>query len=105
VNLQLKLADRKRSGLVWENGISVSRLISAAALHYDGISGSYYNDNDLFNKTQWTASTSLLFSVKSKNLQFYAGPHVQYGISNLVNGSNSHLRYAGLKLITAFNKK
>ena len=105
VSLQLKIADRKKFGIIWENGISASRLISATALHYDGISGTYYKDNDLFNKTQWSASSSLLLSVKSKNLQFSAGPHVQYGISNLVKGSDSHLRYVGLKLTTGFNKK
>lgn len=105
VSLQWKMLDRKKYGLVWENGIGVSRLISATALHYDGISSTYYKDNNLFNKTQWTASSALLVSIKSKNLQFYAGPHVQYGISSLVDENNNHLRYAGLKLMTGFNKK
>lgn len=105
VSLQLKIADSKRTGLVWESGINASRLISATALIYDGISGTYYTDNDQFNKTQWSVSSSLLLSVKSKNLQFYAGPQVQYGISNLVSGTDSHLRYVGLKLMTTFNKK
>ena len=105
VSLQLKLADRKKYGILWENGIMASRLISATALHYDGITGTYYKDDALFNKTQWTVASSLLFNIKSKNLQLYAGPHVQYGMSNLVNGSESHLRYAGLKLMVGFNKK
>jgi hypothetical protein len=109
LSLQWKVFERKKYGIVWENGINVSRLVNTTALHFDGISGTYYKDDNIFKKTQLMLSSSVLFTIKSKNnLQLYAGPHVQYGISNLVNenaGSNRHLRYAGLKLMAGFNKK
>lgn len=109
LSLQWKVIDRAKHGIVWENGINVSRLIKTTALHFDGITGTYYKDDNIFKKTQLMLSSSVLFTIKSKsNPQLYAGPHVQYGLSNLVSkdaGSNRHLRYAGLKLVAGFNKK
>lgn len=109
LSLQWKLSDGAKRGLVWENGINLSRLVKTTALHFDGISGTYYKDDELFKNTQLMLSSSLLFTLKSKsNVQLYAGPHVQYGISNLIddNATNQkHLRYAGLKLMVGFNKK
>lgn len=109
LSMQWELTNHRKYGLVWENGISIARLVNTNALNYDGISGSYYKDDNVFNKTQWIASSSLLFSIKSKgNLQLYAGPHVQYHLSNLMSSNTDnaqHLRYAGLKMIIGFNKK
>jgi hypothetical protein len=109
VSVQWEITNHRKYGLVWENGISVAQLVNTTALIYDGISGSYYKDDNVFNKTQWAASSSLLFSVRMKgNLQLYAGPHVQYHFSNLVNNNTEHeqhLRYAGVKMIIGFNKK
>jgi hypothetical protein len=109
LSLQWKINKNQKHGIVWENGVNLARMVAVNALHYDGISGTYYKDNDLFNKTQWIASSSLLFSIKTKNkVQLYAGPQLQYGISNIVDessGNNNHLRYAGLKIMAGFNKK
>ena len=109
LSMQWKINKNPKHGIVWENGVSFARMVSASALHYDGISGTYYKDNSLFNKTQWIASSSLLFSIKSKStVQLYAGPQLQYGISNIIDGNtgnNNHLRYAGLKIMAGFNKK
>ena len=106
VSLQWQLGNHARRNLVWENGITLSRMLHTNALIYDGAGGAYYKDNNVFKKTQWTFSTSLLFSIKSKNnLQFYAGPHVQYGLSDLMKNNDKHMRYAGLKLAVGFNKK
>lgn len=109
VSIQWKLYDRAKHGIVWENGVNIARLLNTNALHFDGISGSYYKDNELFKNTQVMVSSSLLFTLKSKRgVQLYAGPHVQYSLSNLVDknaGTEKHLRYAGLKLVTGFNKK
>jgi hypothetical protein len=108
ITLQWKMYDRARHGIVWENGVNVSRLVNSTALHFDGITGTYYKDDALFKKTQLMLSSAVLFTLKTKSkVQLYAGPHVQYGISNLVTnnaGSDRHLRYAGLKLVTGFNK-
>lgn len=109
LTLQWRVYDRAKHGIVWENGVNISRLVNSTALHFDGITGTYYKDDALFKKTQLMLSSAVLFTLKTNgNVQLYAGPHVQYGISNLVTGdagSDRHLRYAGLKLVTAFNKK
>ena len=109
LTIQWKAFERKKYGIVWENGVTVSRLLKTTALHFDGISAKYYRDDDLFKKTQLMLSSSILLTLKSKNnVQLYAGPHVQYGISNLLNrdaGHDKHLRYAGLKVMVGFNKK
>ncbi|HEY0680675.1 MAG TPA: hypothetical protein VGD17_20490 [Chitinophagaceae bacterium] len=106
LSLQWQINKSTKHGLIWENGISPAQMIHTNALHYDGISGTYYEEDNLFRKTQWIASSSLLFSLKLKNnLQLYAGPQVQYGLSNMVDKAekNKHLRYAGIKLMVGFN--
>lgn len=109
LTIQWKAFERKKYGIVWENGVNLARLMKTTALHFDGISGKYYRDDELFKKTQLMLSSSVMFTLKSQNnVQLYAGPHVQYGISNLLNkdaGHDKHLRYAGLKLMVGFNKK
>lgn len=109
VTFQWNVFERKKYGIVWENGVNLARLMKTTALHFDGISGKYYRDDKLFKKNQLMLSSSLMLTLKQKNnVQLYAGPHVQYGISNLLNkdaGHDKHLRYAGLKLMVGFNKK
>lgn len=109
LSAQWRVNRNQRFGLVWENGISISRLLHTNALHYDGIGGRYYKDRTVLNKTQWMFNSSLLFNLKTKNnLQLYAGPHLQYAFSSMIkneNGNDKHLRYAGLKMMVEFNKK
>ncbi|HYE56157.1 MAG TPA: hypothetical protein VD996_15015 [Chitinophagaceae bacterium] len=108
-SLQWQLNRNQQHGIVWENGIAFSQLLGSNALHYDGVSGSYYKDDNAITKTQWMLSSSLMYSVRTKNkLQVYIGPQIQYGLSNLVKndaGDNKHIRYAGVKLMVGFNKK
>jgi hypothetical protein len=106
VSVQWQIGNHAKRNIVWENGITLSRMLHTNALVYDGVGGAYYTDNSVFNKMQWSLSTSLLFSIKSKsNIQFFAGPHFQYGLSSLVKNDDKHVRYAGLKLAVGFNKK
>jgi len=92
--------------IFWENSLAVSRLINTNTLHYDGVSGTYYQNRNLFNDYQLFASTSFLVSLyKSKLL---AGPQFQYGLSNLLNGNSEntkHLRELGLKATLNLSKK
>ncbi|HEX6180746.1 MAG TPA: hypothetical protein VFZ47_05830 [Chitinophagaceae bacterium] len=108
VSIQWRLNKNPKYGIVWENGVSIAQLLSSNALHFDGISGSYYKDNSLLQKTQLLIGSSLLFEVKMKNNnQFYVGPHVQYGLTNMVKYDENkarHMRYAGVKLMLGFNK-
>lgn len=106
VSLQWQVNKHAKRQLVWENGITLSRMLHSNALVYDGRGGAYYKDDNVLSKTQWTFSSSLLFSIKNKsNVQFYAGPHFQYGLGDLMKDSDKHLRYAGIRIAAGFNKK
>lgn len=108
LSLQWRLNKHPKYGLVWENGISVSRLLHTNALHFDGIGGTYYSDNSVFRKTQVMVGSALLFDIKTKSgVQLYIGPQIQYGVSNMMQNdadNNKHMRYAGLKMMIGFNK-
>ena len=52
VNWQINKG-RRLPPIVFEGGVSISRMLSADALHFEGKNGVYYADKDLFNKTQF----------------------------------------------------
>ncbi|HYF30679.1 MAG TPA: hypothetical protein VD993_06145 [Chitinophagaceae bacterium] len=108
LSLQWRVNNNPKFGVVWENSISIARLLHSNALHFDGITGTYYKDNRVFHKTQGMFASSILFNLKTKNnLQLYLGPHLQYGFTNLVNNNTNndkHVRYAGLKMMIGFTK-
>ncbi len=108
LSLQWRVNKHPKYGVVWENGISLSQMLHSNALHFDGISGAYYKDNSLFQKTQVMLGSSLLFNLKmKKNRELFVGPHIQYSLTNMAkNDANNskHIRYAGIKLMLGFNK-
>ena len=94
VNVQWQFAKR----FTWENSLIVSRMMKTNALHYDGITGRYYEDDDLFNKYQLSASTALLFAFHKNKIQ--VGPQLQYAFTNLMKesaGNPKHLRAISIK--------
>lgn len=82
-------------------GISVGWLMGTDALHYEKISGSYYENKSLFNKVY----AGLYAGVSAKLFQhsrtpLYIGPYVQYGLSNLLKSSaetQQNLMFGGIK--------
>jgi hypothetical protein len=64
-------------------GVSLSRLISSNALVYDEYNQAYYNNNDLFRRTQVTllAGVNTQFSLGKTSV--HLGPQFQYGLTNL----------------------
>ncbi len=94
VNMQWQFARQ----FTWENGLIVSRMIKTNALHYDGVSGRYYEDDELFNKYQLSASTAVLFAFHKNKIQL--GPQLQYAFTNLMQtgtGNPKHLRSVSIK--------
>jgi hypothetical protein len=77
-----------------EGGISMARLLSVDALHYEGIKGVYYKDNDLFNKTQFNfvAGLSVGLLQQSKH-PLWIGPNLRYALNGLVNKEVSTGQY------------
>jgi hypothetical protein len=78
-----------------EGGFSMARLLSVDALHYEGLKGVYYKDNDLFNKTQFNfvAGLSVGLLQRSKH-PLWVGPNLRYALNGLVNKEVSTGQYA-----------
>jgi len=77
----------------WQSGLVASKMINTNALHYDGVSGKYYEDENLFNEFQVSATTAVLFGFKKNKIQ--VGPQLQYAFTNLLKpgtGNARHLR-------------
>jgi hypothetical protein len=84
--------------LTWENQLVYSHMIKTNALHFDGATGAYYQNKDLFNKNQFFGSTAVLFSLWNNKVK--AGPQLEYAFTNLLkSGINNsrHLRSLNLK--------
>jgi hypothetical protein len=99
VAIQLPLNHSKRLPLLWEGGLSVSRLLSLDALYYDQGAGVYYKDRDAYNKTQVNVHTSVMFRLSWLGGQIQVGPQFGYGLTNLFNqkADAGHLLYGGIK--------
>jgi hypothetical protein len=99
------LDNRKRFS--WNNGFLFGVLLRTDALHYDQAAGAYYQNNDLVNKFQTSAQTSLnyrLFNLGSGTLS--AGPFLNYQLSNIdKTAGNKRLLTVGLNARFLFNKQ
>ena len=85
--------------LSWENGINFARLLKSNALHFDGLTGSYYEDDRLFNRNQVLASSSIQFNVLKK---ISVGPEARFALTDMLkNNANDkkHMRYIGIKSV------
>ncbi|HMH21932.1 MAG TPA: hypothetical protein VK563_09150, partial [Puia sp.] len=101
VSVQWQLNSGRKMPIFWEGGLSVSRLMSASALSYDGSAGVYYKTNGgSAQTTQVSASTAFMIGLSRGATRIQFGPQLQYGLTSLSNGSTGggqHLLYGGLK--------
>ena len=80
--------------IVFEGGVSIGRLFSADALHYEGVKGVYYEDNSLFNKTQFNFVTGLSVGLLQKSKHpIWIGPDLRYSLNGLVKKEVSTGQY------------
>ncbi len=109
VSLKFQLGNSKSLPIYWQAGISFSQLISSNALQYKSNPGVYYNDNSLFNKTQFGLNTGFSATLFSKQKAFLnIGPYFYYGTSKLANEglySKKHFSFIGISTEFLFNKK
>lgn len=88
--------------LFWENGLSLSYLVSSNSIYYNAKSGVFYKDQgNMANKTQLNLSTALLVGLPIKNMRLQAGPQIQYGLTSLQRQSTigQHLFYGGIRIV------
>lgn len=107
VLFETRLTGNRFVPVYWDIGFSFSRLVSSNALHFNGNSRIYYNDNSLFNRNQFSFLTGLPVRILSGDkFSLKAGPLFQYGISKMIDKERSgskHILFTGLKAdITLF---
>lgn len=108
VSLKFQLSNSKSLTLYWQFGINISQLISSNALQFEKISGLYYNDNSLFNKTQFGVSTgfSATLFAKQKN-PISIGPYFYYSPSAISDKglyNKKHFTFIGIRTEVSFKK-
>lgn len=90
VTLGFRFNKSKRMPLVLDGGVSVARLMHTNALHFDGISGVYYENDDFFNKLQvgLNAGLNVGFLQNTKH-PVWIGPNLRYFASGLLKSDIS----------------
>jgi hypothetical protein len=101
VNLILQMNKSRKNPLNWEAGFSLAWLLGTNALHFDPNTNVYFENSQLFNKTQWNAVTAVLYGFPVHEHTILLGPQIQYGLSGLLKtntASPGHLFYFGIKM-------
>ena len=108
VQAAFRLNKRRQFPVTLTTGISVATLVKSNALHFDGASRVYYQDNSLFNKTQFGFSGGLSIGLLQRTAHPVAiGPFFHYRASNLMKHTVSgkrHLQAFGLDLKVLLKK-
>ena len=85
---------RRLPPIVFDGGFSVARLTKVKALHYDGSKGIYFEDNSLFNKTQFNIITGISVGIlQNTKHPMWIGPDLRYSFSGLVKKEASNGQY------------
>lgn len=96
----------KNIPLQMQTGFRIGRLIQTNALHYDGQQGIYYEDEELFKRTQFSFYTSISYRIlKINRASLYIGPKAQFQLSNLLKKKSfgeQHLYFTGLQTYVSF---
>ncbi len=108
ITLQFQLNNNNKTPFYWNNGISIAQLLSTNGLHYDGNTSIYYEDDNLFRKTQLGFHTGLsvkLFAQSKYPLEL--GPQFNYQFTNLLKPDNADKRHllSGSLLLRWYIKK
>lgn len=102
VSVLWKVNHSRNLPLFWENGLSLSYLVSTNSIYYNAKSGVFYKDQgNMANKTQLNLSTALLVGLPVKGMRLQVGPQVQYGLTSLQHQSSigQHLFYGGIRIV------
>jgi hypothetical protein len=94
--------------IFWENGFSLSYMVSSNAVYYNDKSEGFFKDQGtMANKSQLNFATALLVGLPVKGMRLQAGPQLQYGLTTLQHESNigQHLFYGGLRIVLIPGKK
>jgi hypothetical protein len=108
VTLKIQIGRGKNIPLFWQGGLVVSELVSSNALQFNPVSGLYYTNNSIFNKTQIGLNTSISAALLSNQKNsVLIGPYFYYGASRLANEglyNKKHFVFTGLRTEIIFGK-
>ena len=108
VNAHIQLNRSKQLPFYWTVGFTYSSLLGTSALHFDGASGVYYEDDNLFRKSQLSWQTGLSIELLSNSKHpIQLGPQLHYNATSLLSGTasqNTHLWGGSLQLRWFFKK-
>jgi hypothetical protein len=102
VSIVWKVNHSRKLPLFWENGLSLTYLVSTSSIYYNAKSGVFYKDQgSMANKTQLNLSTALLVGLPIKSMRLQAGPQLQYGLTSLQHQSSvgQHLFFGGIRIV------
>lgn len=109
VSFELQLNKNKKLPLSLNAGINVSQLIVSNALQFQPNTGLYYNNNSMFNKTQFGIHTGLSVTLLSaKKTALTIGPYFYYSATRLANQGlyeKKHFSFIGIKTEILFKRK
>ncbi len=102
LGLQLRITGQRKWPVFIYTGVSVSTLLGSNALQFNNLSNSYYKDNSVFKKTQFDASTKILFALSRRNPNgILAGPQLNFGLGKMASEGvyrNRNYSYLGITL-------
>jgi hypothetical protein len=109
VSIKIQINKNKKLPLFWNAGVNISQLISSNALQFKSNPGVYYNDNSIFNKTQFGLHTGLSLTLFSrKKMPFSFGPYFYYSATSLSDKGlydAKHFSFVGIQTQILFRKK
>ncbi len=109
VTLHVQLNKNSTRPFYLNFGFTAGHMIATNALVYDtAFGGIYFNSKKQFNKTQFSLSTGLLWTLHGKKLQWNIGPVLDIHVSRLLNNAfdtDKYLLMYGLKTRIIFTGK
>jgi hypothetical protein len=109
VSIKFQVNKSKDLPLFLNAGINISELISSNALQFQSIPGIYYNDNSMFNKTNFGFHAGFFGRFFSEEKYPLAvGPLFYYNATTIANKGlyqNKHFSFIGIQAEILFNKK
>ncbi|MBA2498355.1 MAG: hypothetical protein H0V30_01370 [Chitinophagaceae bacterium] len=95
IHFQYQLNKNSKVPVQWQGGLIFSQLVSTNGLVYDpALSGIYFHDKKLFNRSSLSISSGLSVQVNSKQkIKWSIGPQIKAGVTSLRKSSNDQNQY------------
>jgi hypothetical protein len=103
VTASYRVINSKKFPVLLDIGMSLSRLMNTTALHFDGITGVYYENDDFFKQMQYSLNGALSLGLfQNSKHPLWVGPNLRYFTTGLIKkevkamGDEQHIWFFGL---------